>query len=169
MAQTVNVHLKILVDPTRFTLAEMKQGMQQVYQANGVIVNFASTERLNMPGFEDIEVGQCVAGSVTQEQQQLFTNRAGANANDVCVYFVRSTVPAYNGCAAHPAGLPSAVVVHNASQWTLGHEVGHVLGLRHVNDNDRLMTGNGTFNITNPPPDLVASEVSTMENSPFTQ
>jgi hypothetical protein len=44
-----------------------------------------------------------------------------------------------------------------------------VLGLNHVNDNDRLMTGNGTANITNPPPDLAASEGTTMVNSPLTQ
>jgi hypothetical protein len=43
-----------------------------------------------------------------------------------------------------------------------------VLGLAHVNDNDRLMTGNGTANITNPPPDLVASERTTMEGSALT-
>ena len=39
----------------------------------------------------------------------------------------------------------------------------------YVNDNDRLMPGNGTANITNPPPDLVATEVTTMLNSPLTQ
>jgi hypothetical protein len=46
--------------------------------------------------------------------------------------------------------------------------VGHVLGLFHVNNNNRLMTGNGTWNITNPPPDLIASEVSTMDASAYT-
>ena len=46
--------------------------------------------------------------------------------------------------------------------------LGHVLGLFHVNNNDRLMTGNGTANITNAPPDLIASEVATMLASPFT-
>ncbi len=66
------------------------------------------------------------------------------------------------------AGQPGAVVAQGASQWTFGHELGHVLGLSHVNNNDRLMTGNGTANITNPPPDLVASEIATMVASPFT-
>ena len=47
-------------------------------------------------------------------------------------------------------------------------EIGHVLGLSHVNDNNRLMTGNGTANITNPPPDLIATECNTMRASPFT-
>jgi hypothetical protein len=50
----------------------------------------------------------------------------------------------------------------------MGHEVGHVLGLSHVNNNDRLMTGNGTANITNPPPDLSSSEITTMRNSSLT-
>ena len=49
-------------------------------------------------------------------------------------------------------------MVKTATQWTFAHEVGHVLGFFHVNNNDRLMTGNGTSNITNPPPDLVATE-----------
>lgn len=57
------------------------------------------------------------------------------------------------------------IVVRTASRWTLGHEVGHVLGLRHVTDRNRLMTGGGTSNITNPPPDLVPAEQSTMINS----
>ena len=78
------------------------------------------------------------------------------------MYFVRSTVPAYNGCAAFPAGRPGAVVASGASAWTVGHEVGHVLGLSHVSDNNRLMTGLGTDNITNAPPDLIASESTTM-------
>jgi hypothetical protein len=43
-----------------------------------------------------------------------------------------------------------------------------VLGLAHVNDNNRLMTGNGTANITNLPPDLVPQEVITMRASALT-
>jgi hypothetical protein len=104
----------------------------------------------------------------TAEQNQLFANRNFVGANEVVIYFVRSTVPPFNGCAAFPAGSPGAVVAQGATRWTLGHEVGHVLGLVHVNNNDRLMTGNGTGNITNPPPDLVASEVTTMRASNLT-
>jgi hypothetical protein len=107
-------------------------------------------------------------GSVTAEQTQLFANRNSAGANDVVAYFVRSTQPPFNGCAAFPSGRPGAAVASGASAWTLAHEIGHVLGLSHVNDNNRLMTGNGTDNITNPPPDLIASESSTMLASPFT-
>ena len=54
------------------------------------------------------------------------------------MYFVRSTVPPFNGCAAHPAGL--LVPWRRSYQVEVCDEVGHVLGLFHVN-NDRLMMG----------------------------
>ena len=66
------------------------------------------------------------------------------------------------------ANRPGAVVASGASAWTLAHEIGHVLGLSHVSDNNRLMTGLGTDNITNPPPDIIASEKTTMLASSFT-
>jgi hypothetical protein len=168
LVPTVRLHLKVLSNPTRFTTDQMVEGMRQVYEANGIQVVVASTENLNLPLLNDLDVGECTMGNITAEQNQLFSNRNNVGTNDIAIYFVRSTVPSYNGCAAHPAEQPSTVVASIASQWTLGHEVGHVLGLPHVNNNDRLMTGNGTDNITNPPPDLIASEVQTMNNSPYT-
>ena len=167
--EKVRLHLKVLVEPTSFTLAQMVDGMRQVYEANGIGVEIAGTERLNLPALEDVEVGECRMGMVTQEQRQLFANRGGADDGDVCVYFVRSTIDPTSGCASHPPGQPGAVVVRGATLWTLAHEVGHVLGLRHVNDTDRLMTGSGTGGITNAPPDLVRTEVDTMLASPFTR
>jgi hypothetical protein len=116
----------------------------------------------------DVDVDPCVVGSVTTEQAQLFANRNSVGPDDIVVYFVRSTSPPLNGCASHPAGRPGAVVTQGASQWTMAHEIGHVLGLNHVNDSDRLMTGGGTANITKPPPDLVPSEVQTMDASGLT-
>ncbi|HYI08817.1 MAG TPA: hypothetical protein VEK57_07075 [Thermoanaerobaculia bacterium] len=50
----------------------------------------------------------------------------------------------------------------------MAHEVGHVLLLGHVSDTNRLMTDAGTSAITNPPPDLVASEITTMNASTLT-
>jgi hypothetical protein len=163
----VRLHTKVLTAPN-VPIDTMVQRMTEVYGSVGIAVEHASTENLNFPLLNDCDVGTCTLGNTTAEQNQLFANRNNAGANDVVVYFVRSTVPPFNGCAAHPAGQPGAVVAQGATQWTLAHEVGHVLGLFHVNDNDRLMTGNGTANITNPPPDLIASEVATMLASPFT-
>jgi len=166
--ETVRLFVKILTAPTRFSIAQMVSNMRQVYATAQIGVKFVSSETLTFPALNDVDVGACTMGSVTGEQTSLFANRAGAGANDLVAYFVRSTLPPFNGCAAHPSGQPGAVVASGASAWTLAHELGHVLGLAHVSDNNRLMTGNGTDNITNPPPDIIASEASTMAASPFT-
>ncbi|MDI1323808.1 MAG: hypothetical protein PSV36_13750 [Algoriphagus sp.] len=165
LRERVRVHVKILENPTSFTLNQQFAAMQEVYAIAGIRVDWATTENLSIPSLNDVDVGGCTMGSVTAEQITLFGQRNFVGANDVVVYYVRSTVPGYNGCAAHPAGRPGCVVVRSASRWTLGHEFGHVLGLSHVNDNNRLMTGNGTFNITNPPPDLTSTESGTMRAS----
>lgn len=165
--QTLRLHVKILTNPT-ISIERMVIAMQQVYEAVGIRVHWVSTETLNLPALNDVDVGTCTLGSVTTEQTQLFANRNNAWGKDVVVYFVRSTVPPYNGCAAHPNGQPGAVVAQIATVWTLAHEVGHVLGLRHINDNNRLMTGNGTSNITNTPPNLVSTEVNSMREITLT-
>ena len=160
--EQLRVHVKLLTEPTSVTRAQMIQSMQDVYRTAGIDVVVASTETLNLPLLNDLDVGGCTVGSTTAEQNQLFANRNNVGADDLCVYFVRSTVPPLNGCAAHPGTQWSAVVTSVASSWTLGHECGHVLGLPHVTPTDRLMMGGGTWNITNPPPDLVQSEIDTM-------
>lgn len=165
LRQFVRVHVKQLVAPTSFTLNEQFAAMQDVYATAGIRVDWSTTENLSLSTLEDVDVGGCTMGSVTAEQITLFGNRNFVGTNDLVVYYVRSTVPGYNGCAAHPSGRPGCVVVRTASRWTLGHEFGHVLGIHHVNNNNRLMTGNGTFNITNPPPDLASAEVTTLLNS----
>jgi len=164
----VRLHVKIIQQPN-FPLNQMIANMIQVYASVGINVLVGTTENLNLPAtFLDIDVGGCTSGSTTTEQAQLFSNRNNVGPDDVVAYFVRSTVPPFNGCAAHPSGQPGAVVASIASPWTLAHEIGHVLGLNHVTDNNRLMTGGGTANITNPPPDLVPSEASTMQTSRLT-
>ena len=164
---TVRMHVKILTAPT-VSVDTMVTRMREVYESVGIQLQVASTENLSLPTLNDVDVGACTSSSLTTEQSQLFANRNNIGTNEVCAYFVRSTVPPFNGCATYPSGRPGAVIAQGATQWTLAHEMGHVLGLSHVNDNDRLMTGNGTGNITNPPPDLIASEVQTMRDSAFT-
>jgi hypothetical protein len=167
VTQRIRVHTKILTAPN-ISIDTLLQNMREVYATAAIDVEWATTENLNLPLLNDVDVGACTLGSTTAEQNALFANRNNAGANDIVVYFVRSTLPPFNGCAAHPAGRPGAVVVQGATQWTFAHEVGHVLSLLHVNSNDRLMTGNGTANITNPPPDLIASEKTSMTNSALT-
>ncbi len=164
---TVRVHVKVLTGPS-VPIETVMHNMREVYATGNIDVEWVSTETLNLPTLNDVDVGSCILGQTTAEQNQLFSNRNNVRANEVVIYFVRSTVPPFNGCASHPSGRPGAVVAQGATQWTFAHEIGHVLGLFHVNNNDRLMTGNGTANITNPPPDIVASEINTMVASPLT-
>ena len=165
--QTLRLHIKVLTNPT-IAIERMVVAMQQVFEAVGIRIHWVSTENLNLPALNDVNIGTCVLGSATTEQTQLFANRNNAWGKDAVIYFVRSTVPASNGCAAYPNGQPGAVVAQIATVWTLAHEVGHILGLGHINDNNRLMTGNGTANITNPPPNLVSTEVNSMRESTLT-
>ncbi|MDQ4025154.1 MAG: hypothetical protein M3217_06660 [Actinomycetota bacterium] len=168
----IGVHVRTLVEPD-IDVDTMFDRMREAYATVGITVNRLTTANLDLPLLEDLDVGRCIRGETTDEQDELFANRDGVGANEVVVYFVRSTDPPLNGCAAHPAGQPGAVVARVASQFTLGHEIGHVLGLRHCDTDDncllnRLMTGCGTANINKVPPDLIDSEAETMHGSNLT-
>jgi hypothetical protein len=154
---------------TQATFNNWLGAMRDVYGTMGFTVQLVGSQpqNLNLPNLLVVDVGDCIRGYTSSDQDTLFQNRNNLGANDIAVYFVNSTVPAYNGCATHPAGVPGCVVVATATQWTMAHECGHVLDLGHVNDNDRLMTSNGTANITNPPPDLTYSEGVTIGKSAY--
>jgi uncharacterized protein YcbK (DUF882 family) len=177
--ERIRLHLKILVRPT-VPIATMLQSMQQVYGPAGFLVEVASRENLRLPALEVLDVRcpgsttqtccpfPCPSTNLNAEHVALFQHRNNVGPNELAVYFVCQTIPDLRGCCAHPPGRPGAVVASSATRWTLGHEVGHVLGLQHVCDTNRLMNDGdcgGTAAITNPPPDLTAAEIQTMTAS----
>jgi hypothetical protein len=106
----------------------------------------------------------------TDDQTELFDFRGDAEPDDLVIYFVRTLVPAQAGCAAHPPDKPGAIVCAAlANEWTLAHQIGHVLGLEHVDGVDRLMTRRSTATIEATVPELVDTEVATMLESAFTK
>ena len=161
----VRIHFKLLVQPTGFTLNEAMDSIREVYSSVGILAEQASVENLNLAD-TDIDAGSCTRGNTTQEQRNLFNNRNNVGADEVAVYIARtvtnSSGGALNGCAAND-GRASCIVARTATRWTTAHEVGHVLGLNHVSDTNRLMFGSADR--TNLPPDLVESERQTMESS----
>lgn len=189
----IRLHFKILHNPT-VPIARMLRNMRRLYRVAGVRVDLVSTERLRLPTLNDLDLRcpgnpaatccpfPCSSSNLNAEVVSLFRNRRRAAAKDIVVYFVRSTVPALNGCCAHPPGRPGVVVASVASQWTLAHEVGHVLGLAHVATDPcagcgnpatagftptRLMTCCGTGLLTGMPT-LVKSEIDRMDASSMT-
>jgi hypothetical protein len=161
----VRVHLKILSEPT-VAVHTMIDRMREVYEPAGFLVDVGSVEKLNRSDLIDLDAGSCSQSTTTAAQQRLFAARDNMGTLDVAAYFVRTTLPPYNGCAAYPPGRPGVVISSYATEWTLAHEIGHVLGLYHVIDNTRLMTGLGTANII-PPPGFTLGEMTTMLASPY--
>ena len=100
--QLVRLHIKILTTPN-VSVDTMVRSMQWVYEGVGLIVQRVSTETLNLPALNDVDIGTCNLGdALTAEQTQLFGNRNNGGPKDVVAYLVRSTVPPSNGCAVRP-------------------------------------------------------------------
>jgi len=185
--QHVVIHIKIIDNPTNFTIDEMVEAMRQVYGNSGIGVIFKSRENLNvLPDLLDIDVGPCNSGqTMTDEQNQLFGNKNNVGTDEIVIYFVRTVLQnnatTLNGCASHPNGMPGVIISNFASRWTLGHETGHVLGLAHVESPcprdqtppttvgcllGRIMTCCGTGSIpTGTVPTFDSEEVQTILNS----
>lgn len=164
LSHRLRLHIRTVSVPD-LPVQEMIDRMREVYEKAGIEIEVASVQSLDLGGQLDVDVGPCSATSLTAEQSSVFSHRDGITSSDIAIYFVRTTIPPYNGCAAHPAASPGVILSSYASPWTLAHEVGHVLGLDHVYDIRRLMTSQGTANIVDPPPDLADNEIEIMTGS----
>jgi hypothetical protein len=153
--------------------------MQRLFAPLRIDVRRGTTEDLS--GDDDLDpllaldVGPCLLGQPTDEHDDLFANRNNAGSRDLVVYIVDTLVGGSGnllGCATHPDDQPGAAIVDNSSaRWLTAHEVGHVLGLRHVTgpsaSSDDLMWPNVGW--TNLPPDVSSGEASTMRSSGLTR
>jgi hypothetical protein len=188
--ESVVVHFKSLVsldDSVKQFIATQFVAMQRLYAEGGVAALRGTTEDLSgnaaLQHLQNLQVGNCpLKGTTTTDQNDLFANRNNVGNNEVVVYIVSQLIGTKSnplGCATHPDGQPGAAVVQASADWLVAHEVGHVLGLRHVcevpptpgvpcvaGNSDSLMFPNVGW--TNVPPDLSDPEYSTMVNSDIT-
>ena len=177
------IHWKSLLPITsslRDYIDQQTDEMRRLFAGRGIDVRVGSTEDLSgdstLNSLLVLDVGACLLGSTTQEQQDLFENRNGVGDNELVVYVVDSLQGGtgnFVGCASSPSGRPGRVVADNINgRWLTAHEVGHVLGLRHVSttpttNSDFLMWPNIAW--TNVPPDVTAVEAQTMRSSSLTR
>jgi hypothetical protein len=163
----LRLHVKTLIQP-QIPVAAMVRRIAQVYATARVHVRLAGVESLNLPALLDVNVGAS-DGTMTPDLEQLYVRRQPASSLEPVVYLVRSLIPPADGCSTCPPNIPAVVISQRATEWTLAHEIGHLLGLAHVDDDHNLMTGNGTENITNPPPVLAPAQAKRIHASPLIQ
>jgi len=175
--ERVTVHFKSLLPLTQARqnyLADQYAAMEELFAGGGnIAVMRGTTEDLSgnpaLVPLQNLNVGACNMGTTTADQNALFQNRNNLGANDLVVYLASALIGGsgnFVGCAAFPAGRPGCVIVQSTARWLTAHEVGHVLGLGHITNADRLMNPNTGW--TNVPPDVVQAEFQTMLNSGFT-
>jgi hypothetical protein len=90
-------------------------------------------------------------------------------ASEVVIAFVDSMVPAQRGCSIHPLEQPGVIISSAlATEWTLAHEIGRVIGLvTSVAPGD--LTFRSTARIGDDVPLLSEDNLETLMTSPLVE
>lgn len=177
--KTMKIHIKILTQPDQFTTKERIRAMNKVYHTARINVKLASSEVLHgVEDLNDLDIGgeggsdipPC-SGATTDEQDRLSGFRRNVPEGEIVVYICRHMTNANTGCATHPENKPMAVITATSPLYTLAHEIGHLLGLKHPRKKspERLMNKGGTSSVmaSDPLPILIESEIKKMRKSAF--
>jgi hypothetical protein len=172
----IRLHFKSIGMP-RVSEFDALRNAQLVYGQYGIAIVFASGESLLLSSGEsltltNVDAGTCrMSGPTSSEQDLLFSlgNLDHVGTRDILVYYVDRLTMANGdslaGCATHPSGRPACVVAAVGSRWTLGHEVGHVLGLTHEAHDQANLMFVPTASISANPPGLNADQLTRVRAS----
>jgi hypothetical protein len=179
----IRLHFKLLATPLSPVAAHFV-AVRDLFGPHGILVEMGSVEDLRtnttLDSLRDLIVADCQYNvwpwpSTTAAQEALFSRRDLADPGDIVIYIVRTIVASGEtatpnvgaiGCATYPSGKPGAALERTAPVFVTPHEVGHVLGLGHIGNSDRLMFRN--IGWTNLPPDVSVDEGSWMRGNDLT-
>jgi hypothetical protein len=133
----------------------------QVFSAIEISLTHQRTDENLVP---TLNVGKC-GETPTNHQIMLYEDRPGLLEPSLVVFFFRRLHLPHLGCASAPAGKPTIAISRNCTKWTLAHEIGHALGLRHVLNDDANLMYVPTANISALRPRFEAGQISTMLSS----
>jgi len=176
----VRLHLYTIGSPavSEFT---MLRNAQRVYGPNRICIEMASGQSLHLSDSERLTLdavdGECKWDAVSDEQELLHSlgGNAGVGPFDIRVYYVNRLVQTdgstLNGCAGHAPTRAAVAVAATGSQWTMAHELGHVLlgsGYRPVHEGSTTnLMHSPTTSITADPPTLTAAQLTAIRASAY--
>lgn len=175
----VSLHFRSIAMPAVSEFTAL-QNAQRVYGPHGICVEYASGQCLQLSAEDtltlDVVDGKCKWDSVSDEQRLLHGLGGGpVGFTGIRVYYVnRIRKPdgkTLNGCAGHAPLRAAVAVAARGSQWTLAHELGHVLlgsAFRpvHATSTDNVMYSPTTA-ISAAPPSLTWEQLIQIRNSPY--
>jgi hypothetical protein len=158
----------VTIDGARPQISRDAANADKVWsQECGVSVEVVSPSVVDRPELLILSQADCLGEGhvVSAEEAELFALGRQAGT-EIVGYYIRGDVAGFAGCAAHPPGRRGFWVGDNASEWTFGHELTHVVGRNpHVEDRENLMY-RSTSQIENPPPDLTAEQCARILDDP---
>ena len=141
MPAQLKLHVKVLSPPAHASVDEILDRTVEFFAANGLALIELSRETIatgtDLDRFQMLYVGADPEGDATAEITDLHATLRQPRdfgvtpaASELVIAFVDSMVPAQRGCSIHPLEQPGVIISSAlATEWTLAHEIGRVLGL----------------------------------------
>jgi hypothetical protein len=143
----VGLHFRAIA-LTNVSFDRILRSTKAVYAQYGIRIEMLNGESLALDSGDQARLERvdqrCRWNLTTGEFNELHARGAPAPSTDVLVYFIDSFNPQLLGCGGHAPNRPACTVAKSGTQWTVAHEVGHVMlgsGFApvHVNDSRNLM------------------------------